>query len=187
MRDRKNGFPPPKPKSRPKIRGGVFDSAAWNFKIEDPLLVRRAYTQVWGRLTTDPEYYAMANTTCARARIMARNGHVIEVAAYGDTLASAAIRTAKRGDYLFCLGQRKQSKSYKKKLERETWDAEVKPSIVIVAKHLGLLLQLWEIHEKISIGLPRFLFALWNLPEIQEQAKRQSMWDEKPDVWEWDG
>ena len=183
MRDRKNGFPVPKPPKLQKLRGGVFDSIPWRFSVDSPDTTR-SYTCVWGRATFDAAFIAMNNTTAVRAHIMARKGHSTEVVAYGDTLAAHTLNTVKKRDYVLCFGQRCQKETYKKKEQRETWDSEVKVSVVIVAKHLGLLGQLWEVHEKIGIGLPQFLLALWNLPDIQDRAREQSWWDERPDTWE---
>lgn len=107
-----------------------------------------------------------------------------KIIAYGDTLAAHTLMSTEKGDYVLVFGQRVQEETFKQKLQTETWDSEIRAGLVIVAKHLGLLYQLWEVHEKISIGLPRFLYALWNLPEIQQKAKEQSWWDERPDTWE---
>ena len=132
----------------------------------------------------DAKFTALYNTTCVKCMVTMRRGHTAEVVAYGDTLAAHQLSTVKKHDYVLCFGQRKKKESFKKKIQDMTWDTEVRPSIVIVAKQIGLLSQLWEVHEKIDIGIPRFLMALWNLPEIQKQAREQSLFDERPDEWE---
>ena len=183
MEDNKNGFPPPHPEKPQKLHGGIFDSVAWRFPNEKPT-TRRSYACAWGQMGVEPERKSIRNTTVTKAIIRARRGHSAHIIAYGDTLAAHAIMSTHKGDCVLVFGQRVQQESFKKKLQTETWDSEIRACVVIVAKHLGLLYQLWDVHEKISIGLPRFLYALWNLPEIQEQAKHQSWWDERPDTWE---
>lgn len=189
MKDRETGFSEPKLKPRKgSLLGGVFDSAAWCFKVEDPHVVKRAYTQLWGKCEYDAEEKGLRNTKEVRVKVMARKGHSVEVVSYGDTLAAQCLKTARKGDYIWICGQRYQQSHYHKKLEREKWDAEVRASFVIVAKHIGLLFQLYEVHERIKIGLPNFLYALWTCDKEWQKELIETSWrNQRPDDWEREG
>lgn len=170
-----------KGKKEASIRGGLFDSAAWNYQTDDRTKIRRAYTQIWGRITTAPKS-GIENVPFARAKVTVRKGITMEAKAFGNTQAQKALAAAERGDMVLVLGQREQTLYHSKKNDRDQWTKDVVAAFVVRGRAVELLHALYEVHEKITIGIPKFLLFLWD--RFGEEAKKYSEEYDKPDGWD---
>lgn len=179
---------PIKKRKTTTFRGGIFDSPPWNFTADDKTKIRRAYSQIWGRLTTDP-YTGVGNSPFvdgpvpfAKTRIIVRKGVTIDVQAYGDTQAQKALASARKGDAVFILGQREHTLFFSKRKQQDYWEKHITAAFVVKGDAVELLHRIFEIHEKIDIGLPSFLLFLWD--KFKDEARDFAENYEKPDEWE---
>ena len=182
MRDRKNGFPADK-EHKPSIRGGLFDSPPWWYSTDDKTKIKRAYTQIWGRVTTEP-ITGIKNVPYAIAHVSARWGVTVEVSAFGDTQARMALENVHRGDMVFVLGQRERKLVHRKKKDIDEWGKNMVAAFVCRGDAITLLHDIYEASWEIGIGIPKLLVFLWH--KFREEAIVYWAKRDMPDKWDGD-